>query len=502
MSSTPRQPRKKRRIDSQERANSIPQEVLPLVSPSQVRKSSKDPNRGMYPKRKDRASTSKESQACPTFSSASQLMQGASTSRASENMNSGRTLEETSEFSDISLAEISIQEEVSPTRKSRKVGKDAPKDPRVRQSFGAKAKRTFSKAKLSFVNQTNNLLRYFKKTKSKEKEETGNSSSDDFEKPSTSKPTDVSWAETSKEPIAPTPAVKKGIEAFFNGSGKYYGLLGEDNEVDSDRPNYFEKLPCHVLELVLCQVPFVDLMRCKSVCSEWNEVINDEAFMHYKKLYYSLKHGRPKGCGDMETIARQYKLSKAEDCFGVLLQFMFEDFNIKPSCDMYERLSENSKAAEAELVLTERFPEVLTKESKVWCIFTTAMLLSETVEDIYDIYKSVCHIKSGASIHDVTNALYCIAAFLLYFRDMYNINHGLHYRVYNAIYWIENSLPSKDIVGAQSLKVAKGLPGQQSIHSYCESKQSNLTYEQIRILNHRFSQPKQIIKIVEISRDW
>lgn len=61
--------------------------------------------------------------------------------------------------------------------------------------------------------------------------------------------------------------------------------------------------------------------------------------------------------------------------FMYIYRYMAEDFSIKPACDMYKLLSENIKAAEAELVLAERFPEVLVKVSNKVSTFTVFKLL-------------------------------------------------------------------------------------------------------------------------------
>lgn len=268
MSSSPRQPRKKRRIHSQEREVGVPPEVLPLVSPNEVPKSSKDPNRGMYPRRTGRSKT-KQKQFCPSFSNASQLMKEASTSKDTED----------SSMATDTFPDLNSIDEAGP---SQQVVKTVPN--RL-SSVNAKSKKPISKSKFPVVNFANNILKYFKSVswKGKDKEEGSSSSSDDFQRPSTSKAPDppVKLETSNKTEIPEAGTSKISVEernaAFFNGAGYCYGLLGEANEMEENRPNYFEKLPGHVLEIVLCQVPFLDLMRCKLVCSTWNEIIQDEA---------------------------------------------------------------------------------------------------------------------------------------------------------------------------------------------------------------------------------
>ncbi|XP_071043161.1 F-box DNA helicase 1 [Parasteatoda tepidariorum] len=287
-------------------------------------------------------------------------------------------------------------------------------------------------------------------------------------------------------------------EMFFKKVQNCYGLFGDLEECDEDQPNYFERLPEHIIETILCQIPMLDLLNCRCVSKLWNSVINNSKFIDWKKLYYKIKMKDSRALLVIKHKAHKYGLKNVEDAFIVFIKYMSEGFLRKPSRGMYDLLIKNEKAVIAELVLEERFPDLCKKESKPWSIFAMAILLSETVWDIYGLYKSLFPKNSDCNLHDVINALYCAAAFLIHFRNTLHLNYGLHYRVYYAIYMIENTLPSKRAIGTQTLKVPKGLPGQQSIHSYCDSSNSQLTYEQLRILNHCI-QPNQVIKIVALA---
>ncbi|XP_054719922.1 F-box DNA helicase 1-like [Uloborus diversus] len=214
-------------------------------------------------------------------------------------------------------------------------------------------------------------------------------------------------------------------------------------------------------------------------------------------MYYGTKYERPYYCNQFIVLRNPYGIIKAEDCFPILINFMADRYCRKPASDMSILLAANPLACLADAVVTERFPELQSKDTRPWCVFAVAMIISESVWDVYRLYKCLFTDKAETSIHDVTDAMYCVATFLLYFKNGVGLNHGLHYRVYHALYMIENNLPSEPL--KKSLKIMKGLPGQQSIHSYSESSsKTNLTYEQLRILNHRFH-PNQIIKIVALA---
>ncbi|XP_055952785.1 F-box DNA helicase 1-like isoform X2 [Argiope bruennichi] len=495
--SSPKQPRKKRRVDTQECSYSrISSEILPLVSPNQVQKSSKDPNRGMYP-RNDRTEN-KRTLSYPSFTKASKLLKKST----EKDVESKKTKAESS------LIEDSIWKAGPSNKKSEESEIDSEEDFKIQLNvFSTKIGRKPLRPKSSTTSSmANKIVNYFKPIHSssiKKKVESKTAINYTLED-------SVPFKDPTKDsgvfcnyvsfPLPPRSHCSQRSLDEVSEPFKYYGLLDEPSsaEYDENSPSYFLHLPHHVLEAILCQLPFIDLMKNRLVCSTWRDVIDDSNFIEWKKRYYGLKKSITTYTDIMEKICSDFKLVEVENCFETLLKFMSTEFKRKPSADMYEVLMKNAKAAQSELVLTERFPELLNNESKVWCLLAAALLISETVDDVLSLYKSLMTHKSGCPLHDILDAFYCVAAFLLYFKTKFGINHGLHYRVYNALYWIENELPPKNTQGAQSLNIPKGLPGQQSIHSYCEKSNCNLTNEQLRILNHRL-QPHQIIKVVALA---
>ncbi|GIX80246.1 f-box DNA helicase 1 [Caerostris darwini] len=275
-------------------------------------------------------------------------------------------------------------------------------------------------------------------------------------------------------------------------------FLNTCDEIDDKKENliYFQCLPPHILENILCQIPFTDLMKNALVCKAWYDIIMNENFMEWKKRYYGLKKNIEKDVLYMEKICTELKVDAVEKCFGALLVFMFHYYNKLPSSNMYNLLMKNPKAVHAELVLSERFPELSKKETKVWCIFTTVILMSVSVNDICNLYGSLMTTTSDYSCHDITNAFYCVASFLFYFKINFGINYGLHYRVYNALYWIENNCVSKE---DKCLQITKELPSHQNIQPLCQILQKpNFTNEQLKILKHKL-QPGHIVKIIALA---
>ncbi|GFU27898.1 f-box DNA helicase 1 [Trichonephila clavipes] len=467
MSSTPKQPRKKRRIDAQgSKDTDESPEVLPLDFPNEV---AENRSQDMYPSN-DRVQN-KQSLSYSFVNASDLLRERNNKSEISVKVN-------------IEVGGISNKGESSNTQQ---------KKANVKYHIEASLDK-FHKSS----NSNEKITSYFKvipddsSKKKKAVSETAESNSEDI--PGTSG-YQFQFEKSSKIEPCEDPNEKRN-DIFFKRIHNYFGLFGEENEDEEEQPNYFERLPCHILEAIFCQLPNVELLKIRAVCSSWRAVINDAKFMEWKKRYYGMHLVENKKL--MEGICASNGLKEVEDCFKVLLKFMFEEFNKKPSSDMYTLLMEIPKAVQAELVIAERFPEFLTKEAKVWGIFAATLILSETVEDVCDVYRKLLSFQSNCTRHDIIDAFYCVATFFHYFKNFWGINHGLHYRVYCALYWFENELPSKNLTGSPSLKVVKNLPGQQSLHSYCESTESHLTNEQIRILNHCF-QPGQIIKIVALA---
>lgn len=481
MSSTPEQPRKKRRVDAPaSKDTNVPFDIIPLALPNQVPGSSKYPNRDMHLSN-DRIQ--KKQSFSYSFVNASELLK-----KSSERKEKSKISEE-----NVSIGEASNQEDSILSRKAISQQKEAKVKNRIETSLDG--------AQFNKIAKSNDkITSYFKVTpddSSKKKEvvnDTPDSNSNDI--PGTSG--HQSHSKKASKMEASDDSDEKRNDIFFKKVRNYFGLFGEEKDDEVDKPNYFERLPYHILETIFCQLPTFELFKIRAVCSTWRAIINDVKFLEWKKRYYDLVRNFSVGKKFMETICYKNGLKDVEDCFRALLKFMFKEFNKKPSSDMYTLLMEIPKAVQAELVIAERFPELLTKEAKVWAIFAGTLILSETVEDVCEVYKKLMSFQTDCSRHDIIEAFYCVATFLYYFKQNCGINHGLHYRVYCALYWFENELPSKNLMSSQSGKVVKNLPGQQSLHSYCESPQSYLTSEQLRILNHCF-QPGQIIKIIALA---
>ncbi|XP_067118337.1 F-box DNA helicase 1-like [Centruroides vittatus] len=274
-----------------------------------------------------------------------------------------------------------------------------------------------------------------------------------------------------------------------------YGMLGTDNLCEEEGTNYFELLPTHVFELILCQLPFIDLIvTCKRVSKHWNEVISNSKFIPWKKRYFQIKSGK---CEEVKKEIKdaciKFEMDSVSNCLPGLIKYM-KTFNHIPSSDMLNNLKRHEKYNWAEDLLMERVPECVNnnKELNPWCVVTALIITSKTIWDIYNILKVLLNCKSQCPVPDVLECLYCIGTFLFYFKIAYKINHGLHYRVFYALYAYENQWKGqKDDIKTLSQESI----GQQSMIRYGNLRNIKYTHEQMRIINHEIKQD-QIVKII------
>lgn len=267
--------KKKRRVDeaSEDISPGPSNEVLSLVAPHAVRKSSKDPNRGMYPRSKEKSKHF--SQSCPQFIKASEFRshklgkEKKSKSLDSECCDSSKKAQdETLQEADECIASNSQ----STVIKSNTAG--------ARKQFYShtnKGKRTRG-ASFTHASTANKITNYFKgipNSVKRYKVIRSKTDSTDLEAPSTS-----GWVKKNED----YEKLLENNERFFKTLGSCYGLLGETEKEEGE--DYFNRLPNHIIENILCQIPISDLMSCRLVCSRWTEIIDAKKVRNYLFIYF------------------------------------------------------------------------------------------------------------------------------------------------------------------------------------------------------------------------
>ena len=83
----------------------------------------------------------------------------------------------------------------------------------------------------------------------------------------------------------------KPLPSEFRVKSDKYGLLGTCPEIDSDEEeDQFLKLPLEVVENILCRLPIMDLLlNVNRVCLDWNDVISNERVSRNRVLMCSKK---------------------------------------------------------------------------------------------------------------------------------------------------------------------------------------------------------------------
>lgn len=323
--SSSKNPKKKRRVDEQLDSEPGPSsQVLPLVAPHLVPKSSKDPNRGMYPfsksifdhrrnfsspqffkasdlrSRQPQSTRGKPPQfsnlvpestksntaleenfSSPQFVKASELRRRMprpipektlSVNPAPESTNSNSALEEHSSLGTNVTENGVVVSEVKSAKK-------------LFNSYIVKGKR---RSKFTHIGAASKITKYFKNTIPSKPQtvKAVASCSKSQSEPSTSQSTRTSAWMQKDESMSETLA-EINNEQFFKNYQDCYGLV--DNSVPENAgEDYFSILPTHIIESILCQIPILDLMACRLVCSRWCEIIDRERVSNNCLIYYML----------------------------------------------------------------------------------------------------------------------------------------------------------------------------------------------------------------------
>ncbi|XP_064633360.1 F-box DNA helicase 1-like [Lineus longissimus] len=260
--------------------------------------------------------------------------------------------------------------------------------------------------------------------------------------------------------------------------------------------DYFSILPVHVIENIFSQLPMLDLcLNSNRVCLMWNDIISDEKFVPWKKLYHKLKKNVGETKKEVEDLMNENGMAHPTDFLEGLIRYM-KDFKPTTAKNMTSCLKKHPKYFWAEDLIKERIQEcIINEELNPWCVVAVLVTLSEDVCDIQNIIRNLLAPLSQCTAIEVLECLYCIATFLFAFTLVrrHAVWHGMHYRVYYALYLHENS--SITSIG-QLQNAFTNYKGQQTIVRYQNAMSGiRMTHEQLRIVNHNVL-PGQIIKIV------
>ena len=74
-----------------------------------------------------------------------------------------------------------------------------------------------------------------------------------------------------------TPTKSKSSSQHSSRTQDKYGLLGSGSYPKEEHPDYFSMLPLEVIENIFCQLPIMDLcLNCTLVCQYWSDIIGND----------------------------------------------------------------------------------------------------------------------------------------------------------------------------------------------------------------------------------
>ncbi|XP_070559585.1 F-box DNA helicase 1-like [Ptychodera flava] len=275
-----------------------------------------------------------------------------------------------------------------------------------------------------------------------------------------------------------------------------FGLLGEEMQIEEEEEkNYFEDLPPEVIENIFSQLPMIDLcLNVNRVCRQWNDIISDCKFMPWKKTYHKLKAKDSTTRHEIRQIMRTNNMDSENDSLLQIVRYM-KNFTRRSNSFMVDHLKKHPKCDFAIEVIKEKVSDTLVEgDPNPWCLITMLVVLSETVKDVQQIIQCILNSSSTTLASNVIECLYCIATFLFALHGMHNLNRGIHYRVFYALYLYENVIVSTPDDRDQSVPSGSG---QQSLRRYGTGVCGGirLTHEQLRIVKYEFEK-NDIMKIM------
>nr|XP_060632386.1 F-box DNA helicase 1 isoform X3 [Anolis sagrei ordinatus] len=274
-----------------------------------------------------------------------------------------------------------------------------------------------------------------------------------------------------------------------------FGLLGTASwEVPQGS---IDQLPDEVLQEIFALVPATDLFQSLSlVCQRWWRIIADHQFIPWKKLYHQYLKSQPEALLTIKTILQRYHLSKDQDqcmlgfirCVASIKQYRCRDPEAILEC-----LKNHPLFPKAEICIANRLPDLQDSKPEApysWAAMAAIVLLSGSVRNIQELVACLRRPSSALSSMDIMEALYCMGTLLYAMRESdIRVSNRTHYNIFYCLFLLENSNGAPVLAEPETASPSDGRGFQNS----CPAFQP--TCEQQQILNHAIV-PKQIVKIM------
>lgn len=480
-----------------------------LVDPGRVKKSSKDPNRGLYP-RPSRSASAGDCSAhpMPTFQTASSLLRSNRAREACSSQNGtpdGQArLQASGDGSPAPVVPKGRSEDPGPSRSAPDCGGSAARPMPTFQSASLlrrsnhAADNAPSNRRRRHETQDNKITGYFRAAPQRKRQRYSESTE------SSDSPEEEFVGEVprlpSKLPVS-VPPVDWGDSDSSSSSDsvvitEVFGLLPAPTK-KKEEPKLedpFGRLPVELLETVLAHVGLQDLLLvCTRVCVRWNEVIRNPLFLPQRKRYYRYKTSRCKvTSAEVVALCNSQGMRSAETCLPGLVRYMA---GFKQSMrGLPKAIRSHPKHETLMEVLQGSFADVFPLSTKDapdqapwWCaVAALVVLVADSVSDIRALFR---HADPVA----LSEALYCVATLMLYFQRALCVHHGIHYRIYYALHLSERAWQG---TAADVAVGAASRAGQQSLHQFgLPNQRVRFTHEQMRIIHHELK-PTDVVRIV------
>ncbi|XP_066561210.1 F-box DNA helicase 1 isoform X2 [Amia ocellicauda] len=278
-----------------------------------------------------------------------------------------------------------------------------------------------------------------------------------------------------------------------------YGLLGSSN-CKQEPCGHITNLPEEILMVIFQHLPAEDLfLHISLVCHYWRTIVLDPLFVPWKKLYYQYRKGMRQAVEKANAILSNNGITAHENlCLLNLLEYMStykHSRNTQPD-RVLSCLKKHPLYSQAEMCIKLRLPELEKKNKHIdaWAALTVVVLLSHTVKDIQTLVSCLRRPSSSLSLSEISEALYCIATLLFAMREIgINISTRLHYNLFYVLHLLENCPTSSETVETEN-KEEDGncAPNQARVTPVAKL---NLTHEQQQILNHDIDSG-HVVKII------
>ena len=272
-------------------------------------------------------------------------------------------------------------------------------------------------------------------------------------------------------------------------------------------------LPPELLEIVFSCLPLQTLLgTCSLVCSSWNDIISQSKFLKWRKAYFKYKRNDSDDDpfeDDEAWTASTRELLGLEESESVIGKFEAPLFRL---ILRMQKFYEHKSKLFSRIKLMERY-EACHKNLELNlppgssppndAMVTTMMIITaNSVWSIRNILRNLLSSSSSATTTEITEYLYMMLLFLLQTvrKDLLEETH--HFRVYQALYFIENewSVTPTNSNNNNGNNNSSKKPGQQSLMSFGFNKTvpSKIpTAEQMKIIHHPLtSDRKDLVKIV------